>query len=59
MSHGRTESKQVTGPLAKRWMGNYRQLKKLLQGVCEEGWLRVVNRKEYAIGPDPTTGSRH
>jgi hypothetical protein len=28
------------------WVGNYREVKKLLEEVCEEGWNRVVNRKE-------------
>ncbi len=30
----------------KRWVGNYQEVKKLLEEVCEEGWQRVVNRKE-------------
>lgn len=30
----------------KRWVGNYREMKKLLEAVCEEGWRRVVERKE-------------
>jgi len=30
----------------KEWVGNYREVKELLEQVCEEGWQRVVNRKE-------------
>ncbi len=30
----------------KAWVGNYREVKKLLEEVCEEGWNRVVKRKE-------------
>ena len=30
----------------KVWVGNYREVKKLLEEVCDEGWQRVVNRKE-------------
>lgn len=30
----------------KAWVGNYREVKERLEEVCEEGWQRVVNRKE-------------
>lgn len=30
----------------KEWVGNYREVKQQLEEVCEEGWQRVVKRKE-------------
>jgi hypothetical protein len=30
----------------KEWVGNYREVKQRLEEVCEEGWQRVVKRKE-------------